>query len=116
MSHGRWLGVLPLDFALEGISKERVGKVLRAGWGDNLNGLVVDIVVDLRRGQVGVGIGPVPVRGTEISSSLAPGVNVGLVLLGNFHCSRLEGLLQPECHWYGLRCGVIPILTSYKAR
>jgi hypothetical protein len=94
MSHGRWLRIIPLDFALEGVSEERVGKVLRAGWGDNLKGLVSDVVVDLRRGQVGVGISPVPEWGTEISSSLAPGVNVGLILLGNFHRSRLEGLLE----------------------
>lgn len=98
MSHGRWLGKPPLDFALEGVGEEWVGNVLRAGWGDNLNRLVINVVVDLRRGKVGARIGPIPVWGTEIRSSLAPSINVGLVLLGNFHRSHMEGLLRPDYH------------------
>lgn len=116
MSDGRReLREPPVDPTLERIGEERIRNGLWAVWG--CDGKVGEIngVVDLTRRDIGGGIGPIPVWGTEREGSRHPSIGVGLILLGDFKRSGLETLLQVEYLQYGISSAIV-ILTSYKAR
>lgn len=94
---------MPIDFLLERVGKERVGNTLRAAWGSDGEVLEINVVVDLRRWEVGLGIGPIPERGTEGHGGFSPSFRVVLIFPSYFNCSLLKSLLQVDCRWYTMR-------------